>query len=135
VVSAGRLPCRERRPTMSGREVVRAVEATKTPDHRFIKWWRKENDFTDLELIDTFIAGVGSSDEIGGFELLDMDQAWRLVTRLCPDRVSRRTFDRHEEIIWDRKGKDGALRSYRCDFSPEFLLKIFDVETRGNYVD
>jgi hypothetical protein len=119
---------------MDGIEVVRLLDERREDGHHFIKWWRKENDFVDIELIDSFRATVKAGDIFGGFELLDMEQLWAIVADLCPGRVSRRAFDGHESIVWDRLDKKGVARSIRCSFAPEFLIQVFDVETKGNYI-
>lgn len=120
---------------MTGTELLHEIEMRKEPRHQFIKWWRKENDFTDIEMLDSFSEGVRAGDEFGGFELLGMEELWSIVDRLCNGRVVRRVFDQHEDIVWDRVGKDGVARCYTCSFAPEFLIQIFDVETRGNYIE
>lgn len=120
---------------MNGIDLLREVDRQRGNGHQFIKLWRKENDFVDIELIDLFRDSVSAGDVFGGFELLDMEQMWHIVSKLCPGRVSRRVFDDHESIIWDRKDRNGVTRSMRCSFAPEFLIQIFDVETRGNYIE
>lgn len=115
-------------------ELVGELDRQRTKDHHFIKWWRKENDFVDIELIDLFRDTGSGGDTFGGFELLTMEQLWDIVVRLCPGRVSRAIVDGHESIIWDRLDKKGVARSIKCSFAPEFLIQIFDIETRGNYI-
>ncbi len=120
---------------MTGRELLRQLDQQELKHRYFIKWWRKENDFVDIELIETFRDTVKGDEEFGGFQLLDMDQMWKVVTKLCPDRVRRRSFDSHEMIVWDRVERSGGMKSIRCSYAPEFLIQIFDVETRGNYIE
>jgi len=120
---------------MSGSEICRELDRQPRGDSRFIKWWRKENDFVDIELLESFRDSVKTKDSIDGYELLDMDQIWQIVTRLCPGRVSRAIVNGHDSIIWDRVDKDGVMRTMRCSFVPEFLMQILDVETHGNYIE
>ena len=120
---------------MNGNELFKQLEELRKENHQFIKWWRKENDFVDIELLDSFCETVKAGDEFEGFELLDMEQLWEIVKRLCGDRVMRTQRDGHEVINWERLDKQGAKRTISCSFAPEFLLQIFDVETRGNYIE
>jgi len=84
----------------------------------------------DIELIDAFYDTVKAGDQFDGFELLDMEQLWEIVKRLCADRVTRSVQEGNEVITWQRLDTTGAKRSIRCSFAPEFLIQIFDVETR-----
>jgi len=120
---------------MTGTEVLREIDRQELKNRHFIKWWRKENDFVDIELMETFRDSVSAGDEFSGFELLDMEQLWEIVKRLCPERVSRRVFDNHEMIVWDRVDKNRVKTTFRCSYAPEFLIQIFNVETRGNYIE
>lgn len=120
---------------MNGKELLQKLDQQEQESHHFIKWWRKENDFVDIELIETFRDAVKAGDEFGGFELLDMEQLWNIINRFCPDRVSRRIMDNHEMVVWDRLDKKGTKSSIKCSYSPEFLIQIFDVETKGNYIE
>ena len=120
---------------MNGLDLVRELDRQETGDHHFIKWWRKENDFIDIELIDHFKETVKGNDVFGGYELLTMEQLWDIVVRLCPGRVSRVFSDGHESIIWERIDKHGIVRCIKCTFAPEFLIQIFDIETHGNYIE
>ena len=36
---------------MRGREIVAALNERRTEQHCFVKWWRKEEDFLDYDLI------------------------------------------------------------------------------------
>ena len=97
--------------------------------------WRKENDFVDIELMDAFYDTAKAGDQFDSIELLDMEQLWEIVKKLCADRVTRSVQDDHEIITWQRLDKGGAKRNFSCSFAPEFLIQIFDVETRGNYIE
>jgi len=118
---------------MKGREIYSTVVNLRTDEHRFVKWWRKENDFVDYDLIDRFVDNVESSEEIGGLDLLTMDEMWDAVTRLVGNRVKLVREPKGDRIEWSRKGKDG-MHSEVCIYTPETVMHIFDVETRGNPV-
>jgi len=64
-----------------------------------------------------------------------MEQLWEVVKRLCGERVTRSKQDTHEIIGWQRLDSKGAVRNISCTFAPEFLMQIFDVETKGNYIE
>lgn len=131
----GGFPIREGEIIMTGKELLQQVEQQKKESHCFIKWWRKENDFVDIELMDMFCDSVKEDEQFGGFELLDMEQLWRIVEKQCQGRVRREVQNWNEIIVWERMDKTGAKRSIQCFFAPEFLAQVFDVETRGNYIE
>lgn len=114
---------------MTGREAVRAVKERRTDQHRFVRWWRKENDFLDYDLIDRFETG-SADEEIAGVDLLTMDEMWSLVKKIGGSRVNLVHDAGGDRIKWAHKGKEDV-----CGYTPENLLTIFDVETRGNPVD
>lgn len=120
---------------MTGTELLKQLDQQRKNSHQFVKWWRKENDFVDIELLDSFSETVKAGDQFEGFELLNMEQLWEIVRRLCGERVIRTKKEGEEIIQWERLGRHGEKRSISCSFAPEFLLQIFDVETRGNFVD
>jgi len=120
---------------MNGSELLRQLDQQGTQNSHFIKLWRKENDFIDIELIETFRDTVKGGDEFADFELLDMEQLWDVVKKICADRISRQIIDNNEMIVWDRVSRHGIKSSHKCSYSPEFLIQIFDIETRGNYID
>lgn len=120
---------------MNNNELFKALKELRTDNHHFIKLWRKENDFVDIFLIDSFLEMLKGDEEFESFDLLDMGQLWEIVKRLCGDRVMRTQQEGHEVINWVRIDKQGAKRTISCSFAPEFLLQIFDIETRGNYIE
>lgn len=120
---------------MTANELLGLLDQQRKAHHHFIKWWRRENDFVDIELIDTFYDTVQAGDQFDGFELLDMEQLWEIVRRLCPGRLQRMAQGEQEMISWQRLDKGGEKRTISCSFAPEFLIQIFDVETRGNYIE
>lgn len=119
---------------MRGREILATLHGRRTEEHRFVKWWRKENDFLDYDLIDRFIENTGSSVEIEGLELLTMDDMWHEVRRVGRTRVTLLHGAAGDEVTWSHVGKTG-LHVNVCPYTAETLLEIFDVETKGNPVD
>lgn len=118
---------------MKGREIFKSLEEMRTDKHCFVKWWRKENDFLDYDLIDRFMKNANMSDEIGGFELLTLDEMWNEVKRVGGARVKLLHESKGDVVEWHHKGKTGEHTEV-CVYTPETVMQIFDVETKGNPV-
>lgn len=118
---------------MRGWEIYSALDKLRTDDHRFVKWWRKENDFVDYDLIDRFRANAEPSEEIDGFDLLTMDEMWDVVKRVGGDRIKLIREQKGDSLEWVHSGKSGTHKEV-CAYTPESVMHIFDVETRGNPV-
>jgi len=116
---------------MRGREIYSMLEQQRTKEHRFVKWWRKENDFLDYDLIDRFVANADTSEEIDGFDLLTMDEMWDAVKRIAGPRIRLVHEAKADLVEWEHAGKNGRHREV-CIYTPETVMHIFDVETRGN---
>lgn len=119
---------------MRGREISAAVKERRSNEHHFVKWWRKEEDFLDYDLIDRFVNNVSSNEEIGGVDLLTMDDMWNELKRLGGTRVTLVHDTAGDKVEWVHEGKAGVQKEV-CVYCPETLLTIYDVETRGNPVD
>ncbi len=118
---------------MTGREILQELATQRTPEQHFIKWWRRENDFADYELIDNFIKDAKPDQEFAGYSLLSIDQMWDVLKNMLPDHVKREARTRAGDIIiWTREGKKGEAKVHECPYIPESLMTIFDVTTRGN---
>jgi len=119
---------------MKGTEIVKSFDERLTEKHCFVKWWRKENDFLDYDLIERFVKNTSANEDIGGIDLLTMDDMWNEVKRVGGTRV-KLVHDRSgDKIEWIVKGKKGT-RTKVCNYTPKSLLTIFDIETGGNPVD
>ena len=119
---------------MRGREIITALDQRRTDKHCFVKWWRKEEDFLDFDLIDRFVANVGGTEEIGGIDLLTMDEMWDQIRRVSGTRVKLIHNPGGDTVEWVHKSKKG-VSTHVCSYTPETLLQIFDSETKGNPVD
>lgn len=119
---------------MIGREIEAVINEKRSPKHQFIKWWRKEEDFLDYDLIDRFLDTVSTKEEIAGIDLLTMDDMWNELKRVGGTRVKLIREPSGEKVEWLHQGKQGVHKEV-CIFSPETLLTIYDTETRGNPVD
>lgn len=119
---------------MRGEEFLTTLNKQRTDAHRFVKWWRKENDFLDYDLIDRFVNTARLGEDIGGMELLTMDEMWDQVKRVGGTRVKLVHEIRGDRVEWVHMGKRGTETEV-CAFTPETIMHIFDVETRGNPVD
>lgn len=119
---------------MRGREIIAAVDARRNDEHCFVKWWRKEEDFLDFDLIDRFVENTKGTEEIGGIDLLTIDDMWDEVKRIGGTRVTLLHDTKGDSVTWVHKGKSGVHTNV-CAFTPETLMEIYDVETKGNPVD
>ena len=119
---------------MRGQEVIATLKERRSEKHCFVKWWRKEEDFLDVDLIDRFVENTGGTEEIEGIDLLTMDDMWNEVRRVSGSRVALLYGTDGERVEWTHKGKTGVQKNV-CAFTPETLMQIYDVETRGNPVD
>lgn len=113
---------------MKGLDIVRDLKMRSDTQQCFIKWWRKENDFADYELVDTFVhSGIDDLD-FGGYELLNMEQMWDLLRNYAADHVDVAQKGGEKMLVW--RHADGSSESRT--FSPETLMEVFDAETRGD---
>lgn len=119
---------------MRGREIIATLNERRSGEHRFVKWWRKESDFLDYDLVDRFVDNSGGIEEIGGIDLLTMEDMWNEVKRVGGTRVELLHDADGDKVKWTHSGKTG-VRTNVCMYTPETLMEIFDVETKGNPVD
>jgi hypothetical protein len=117
-----------------GREILKTINERRTAEDRFVRWWRKEEDFLDYDLIDRFVANSTGNEEIGGIDLLTMDEMWKLVKNVGGSRIRLVHTTSGDTVEWVHEGKRG-VKTEVCAYTPETLMTIFDVETHGNPVD
>lgn len=98
----------------------------------FIKWWRKENDFADYELIDQFLDHVQPESEFENFELLSMDDMYKELKRHASKRIWTEKHKGEPVLRWRHPGGDGNLREDTYRYSAKVLMAIFDKETHDN---
>jgi hypothetical protein len=117
---------------MTGHEIRRELRHARSDERCFIKWWRRENDFVDYELVDTFLANLEPDHEFAGFELLTLEQMWRELHRREPKRVT--LGRRHGETVirWQHVAEDGRLREDIFPYEPSSLMTVFEGATHGN---
>lgn len=123
---------------MQGHELLKRIQRDRNahPERVFIKWWRKEEDFIDFDLVARFMETLNYGSEIGGYELIDQDEMWRVIESRCGDRVSKVQRDGRWVVLWSPpKGAEVEERLPEYPNTPETLLKIVDVESNYNYVD
>ncbi|KAF0216287.1 MAG: hypothetical protein FD174_3741 [Geobacteraceae bacterium] len=113
---------------MTGNEVMRQIEAQRNANHCCIKWWREEKDFVDFELIDRFIEQVKPDDIVDGFALLDLEQMWKVLTNLDPDKLMRVKKGDGEVIEWVWSDRDGKEKTSIYPFTPEGIMTILNDE-------
>ncbi len=115
-------------------QILKDLQEGKANGKEFIKWWRKENDFTDYELIDRFLTNADSQHEIESFALLDKDEMWDQLKRWKPVGLRRSKSTRSEQIEWQHRTKEGKLHTYTCPYTAQSIMSIFDAETKGDTV-
>jgi hypothetical protein len=119
---------------MRGFDIISTLNDRRTDKHCFVKWWRKETDFLDYDLIDRFVENTKGTEEIGGIDLLTLDDMWNEVRRVGGSRVTLLHEANGDRVKWTHKGKTGVHTNV-CAYTPETLMQIYDIETRGNAVD
>ncbi|MBE9487347.1 MAG: hypothetical protein KAT62_08360 [Desulfuromonadales bacterium] len=119
---------------MKGSEISKQIQQQRNENLFFVRWWRKENDFADHELLDSFLENLDPHQEFESFELLDMEQMWEILHRENPEHISRDKQLGKEVILWERPEKEGEEGHVVCPFTPESIMTIFDVETKGNVI-
>ena len=119
---------------MRGQDIIKTLNERRGEKYCFVKWWRKEEDFLDFDLIDRFVENTTGAEEFGGVDLLTMDDMWNEVRRISGSRVTLLHDKNGDRVEWVHKGKTG-IRTNSCAFTPETLMQIYDVETKGNPVD
>lgn len=109
-------------------DIIKTLTEQGTGGSHVIAWWRKEEDWLEYELVDHFMANPVShgTQEIEGFRLVSDEELWDEAKRRCGSRLERNG----EQIRWEHEGK-----SFTCHYGPDSLLRVLDIETRGNMVD
>lgn len=124
---------------MQGYDLVKKIEKERIehPERVFIKWWRKEEDFIDFDLVARFLEKIGyGSAEFAGYELIDQDEMWRTIEKRCGGRAAKVQRNGNWVLLWTPpKGAEVEDLLPEYPFTPESLLKILDVESDYNYVD
>ncbi|HJV34905.1 hypothetical protein [Geomonas sp.] len=124
---------------MQGYELIKKIEMEKSkhPERVFIKWWRKEEDWLDFDLASRFVETLDYSAKIDGFDLLDINQMWRILEQRCNGRVTKVQKDDGSYVLMytPPKGAEMEERMPEYPYSPETLLMILDAETDNNFVD
>lgn len=123
---------------MQGYELVKEVERERShhPERMFIKWWRKEEDWINFDLVTRFLENLNYSSDITGFELIDLDQMWRAVESRSKGAVRKVERDGKQIVLWTPpKHSEHEITCTECEYTPETLLKILDAVTDDNYVD
>lgn len=117
---------------MTGNEIRSRLVDEGPEACRFVRWWRKENDFVDYDLRERFRADLRGDEEIGGFDCLSREELWRELQRRCGERIALQQSSRLGSIVsWARRGADG-LTVRELPLNDETLLLILDAETGGN---
>lgn len=119
---------------MKGTDIRHLLEEQMQPQHRFVRWWRKENDFLDYDLVERFRGDLDDNDEIGGVELLTFDEMWRELKRVGGERIRHGHDRRRGEVVEWIHEEGGQNRTEVYPYTAEAILDIYDAETRDNPV-
>ena len=119
---------------MKDHEILKLIKEKRNENLRFVKWWRKEEDFLDYDLIERFMKNATCNKEIEGFDLLTMDDMWNELKRIAGTRVELVHDATGDNVEWVHQGKTGT-HTQVCAYTPETLMTIFDVESKDNPVD
>lgn len=109
-------------------EVIEQIQIQRKPEQCFIKTWETGHTFTDIDLIDRFIAKGRQDKALEGFELLDMEQTWQELINLDPDNLNRIKGSSGEVIEWIWTSGDGIEKKTVYPFTPEGIMTIIDDE-------
>ena len=120
---------------MNGKEIRSQVNQQRKAEHCVIKWWRKENDFVDYELVDRFLETCKPDEEFAGFELLNLEQMWEVLAATTVDRMEREPRRGKEVVVWRRQVGQGYRDFREFPFAPGPLMQVFDEITKGNVID
>jgi hypothetical protein len=94
---------------MTGYELKQSLMNKDADSRCFIKWWRKENDFADYELIDRFLENLTPEREFEVFELLSMDDMYKELKRHASKRIWTEKYKGEPMLHWKHLGGDGGL--------------------------
>lgn len=119
---------------MRSSQIIKELEEGRLAGKEVIEWWRKENDFSDYELLDNFLAGAEKNYEIENFKLLDANEMWDVLNRLKTKGLRRHQSDKSDTIEWRHRGKDGQQRVDELPFSAASIMSIFEAETHGDTI-
>jgi len=117
---------------MTGVEILREMRDARGGNRCFIKWWRKENDFVDYELVDTFLTNLMPDHEFSGFELLTKEQMWEELHRREPKRITLGSQRGEKVIRWQHVAADGTVQEDVLPFDSQSIMTVFDGETHGD---
>lgn len=118
---------------MTAEEIRDAISRQPDENVRFIKWWRKENDFVDYELVESFLDRLESGQSFSGFELLDMEQMLAVLNRWPDVDVSVEHRTHGDFIHWEHQ-ENGRKVVEQLPYTAASLMHIFDRETGGDTI-
>lgn len=124
---------------MQGYDLVKRVEKEreKHPNNIIIKWWRREEDWIDFDLVSRFLETLNYASDIGGFTLIDEEEMWRTLQRRCGNRVTKEQHN-GKWVLHYTPPKNAELEEPlppELPYTPDNMIKVLDIETGGNYVD
>jgi hypothetical protein len=116
---------------MTEADFLKVIEQGKKEGKEFIKWWRKENDFVDFELIDRYLQTEDARHDFENFDLLDIEEMWEILKEQVPGELYHRVATKSDTIEWQRIGKDGEKHTYVCHLMPTRLCRFSMQKPKG----
>ena len=116
---------------MKGTEISQQLLLVNRQEKCFIKWWRHQNEFAEIEEIEGFLACIDPDQEYAGYELLSMDDLWRELKRIEPRRILLGVERGRKVIRWQHRGQDGSMREDIYPYNANALMAVFEVENGG----
>ena len=117
---------------MTSYGLQKAIRDQVRPEHLFIKWWRKEEDFLDFDLLERFRTNLSDDQTIEGFDLVGMDEMWGYLQKVAGNKVDRVVKNGVDTLLWSDEEK---MVVKEMPFTAESLIEVFDAETDDNFVD
>lgn len=119
---------------MNNREIINALEQAQEQGKEFIRWYRKENDFVDFELIERFIT-TEQTLEFEGYELLTKEEMWDVLKRWQPEGLNHIELTAGETIAWQYQDENGREHVYECPYNAHNMMVIFDKLSKGDTIE
>lgn len=117
---------------MNGYEIKRELQQSDTQTHCFIKWWRKQSEFADYQLVTQFLDSLKDEHEIEGYKLLSKEEMWNELKRRSPSQLTLDTKNGEKIIRWEHENDEGKIKEKTYPFSPEAVMEVFDNVTQGD---
>lgn len=114
---------------MNSSELAKKLESHQETNRYFIRWWQDDPETADYETVKTFLDNASPEQEVGGYELLNLEEMWDTLNLRHPESVTRETRPTGDRIIWLHDSGAGEMVIEDCPYTPESVMAIFNIET------